>query len=89
MQIMSAVLANWVTYFSHIQTHENHQHSNTQVYGTKSEGTETISKHPRTMSIVNLIILAVVTPIFVSLADDGYEDDGVTKKKGVFMFVVL
>ena len=41
------------------------------------------------MSIVNLIILAVAAPIFVSLADDGYEDDGVTKKKGVFMFVVV
>ena len=70
MQILSAILSNWV-------------------YGTKSEGSETISRHPRTMSIVNLILLAIAAPVSVSLADDGYEDDGVTKKKGLFIFVVI
>jgi len=61
------------------------------VYGTKSKSkdSKTISRHPRNMSIINLVLLAIVTPICVSLADDGYEDDGVTKKKGLYVFVLI
>ena len=61
----------------------------TAVYGTESSRSQAISAHPRTMSIVNLIIASVSVIICTMLSDAGYEDDGVTKKTGQIVFVQL
>ena len=57
-------------------------------FGTNSERSASTSVYLTPYALVGCLLSAVVTPTLLLLADNGYEDDGETKKKGNFVFVV-